>query len=78
MLSSSQVDGLLSKLCVRLGFCLSPAESERLKEAPPNSVDTFVDAVFIAEGLEPMSADRQLYRAVRSLVSEAFQTAVTR
>ena len=72
-MSASEVASLLSTLCTRLGFCLPPAESERLCRVVPSSIDAFTDAVFTAEGLPPDTADRHLYRQVRVLVANAFQ-----
>jgi len=39
----------------------------------PSSIDAFTDAVLNAEGLSPDTADRQLDRKVRALVTAAFQ-----
>jgi hypothetical protein len=72
-LSAAEVASLLSTLCVRLGFCLPPAESERLCQTVPSSIDAFTDAVFTAEGLPPETADRHLYRQVRASVAAAFK-----
>ena len=73
MLDATEVESLLSKLCVDLGFCLSPEEENQLLKAPPIDVDTFTDTVFLAEGIDPEYADRQLYRRVRAIISQAFQ-----
>ena len=51
------VGPLLVELCVDLGFCLSPFNIARLRNAPPVGVDAFVDAVFAAEGLDPQEAN---------------------
>jgi hypothetical protein len=59
---------LLSELCDDLGFCLAPADRTRQQEQVPPSVDSFTDAVFLAEGLDPRLADKQLWRAVRGCV----------
>jgi hypothetical protein len=72
MLSSIETERLLYELCVRLGFCLPPAERERLANSPPGTVREFTDAVFVAEGLDPMTADRALYRQVKAMVANAF------
>jgi len=64
---------LLSSLCTGLGFCLPPDAQARLKEAPPPDVEGFTSAVFIAEVLDPSTADRRLYRGVKSMVAEAFR-----
>ena len=73
MLSASEVHWLLDALCVRLGFCLPPDAVERLKGQPPADAEEFTDAVFSAEGLDPTTADRQLYRQVKAMVAKAFQ-----
>jgi hypothetical protein len=77
MLSKNEVRGLLSKLCIRLGFCLPPLAIEEIADAPPHDVRGFVDAVFVAEGLDPSTADRHLSRQVRDMVSDAYAKAAT-
>jgi hypothetical protein len=72
VLGPAEVDALLSKLCVTLGFCLPPKECERFRTSPPTDVREFANQVFRAEGLEPERADTQLWRQVRDLVAEAF------
>jgi hypothetical protein len=67
----STIECLLDDLCVRLGFCLPPSEHADLVEAPPPSVESFTDAVFRAEGLDP-DANKQLRRQVTEMVSAAF------
>jgi hypothetical protein len=69
------VRGLLTELCVDLGFCLPPEEGTRLEASPPTTVDGFTDAVWIAEGMEPASTDPRLQRLreqVRERVARAF------
>ena len=72
MLSSSEVDYLLTKLCVDLGFCLPPGVWANFQEMPPNDIDSFTDAVIVAEGLDPGYIDRSLRSEVRQLVAESF------
>ena len=72
MLSKKQTRTLLELLCVRLGFCLPPDEVRRIVENPPEQVDGLTDTIFRAEGLDPETADRTLYRDVRELVANAF------
>lgn len=72
MLSEPEADKLLYHLCVRLGFCLPPENQRRLKEDPPPDALGFTDAVFLAEGLDPETADRHLYRQVRDMVAAAY------
>jgi hypothetical protein len=45
---------LLNDLCVRLGYCLPPDDPQRIITDPPTSVETFPDAVVIAEGFVPV------------------------
>jgi hypothetical protein len=77
MLSSAEVTSLLSKLCLELGFCLPPEDCERLRQASPSDVDAFTDAVFVAEGLAPDTADGHLYKQVRARISDAFHRHIT-
>ena len=72
MLNQNEVHKLLDKLCVSLGFCLSPDHIERLVSDPPSEVLDFTDEVFRADGLDPRVADRHLYRQVRDMVALAF------
>lgn len=71
-MSESEVRVLLDRLCVVLGFCLPPAEATRIARLPPQSVIAFTEAVFRAEGMDPLTCDRTLFRQVRDLVAEAF------
>jgi hypothetical protein len=73
MLTANEATALLSVLCTRLGFCLPSDAEARLTEAPPPDVHHFTAAVFIAEGLDPSTADRKLYRQVKAIVAEAFR-----
>lgn len=73
MLSRSEVETLLAKLCVDLGFCLPPHEQDRIARDPPRDVRGFTDQVFSAEGLDAATSDRHLYRQVRDVIASAFQ-----
>lgn len=75
MLTEEETHALLTTLCVNLGFCLQPKAAERIARNPPDDVREFTDTVFVAEGLEPATSDRRLYRQVRNVVAEAFQKA---
>ena len=70
-LSPSQAAALLYGLCVDYGFCLPPADNERLTSDPPADADAFTDAVFLAEGMDPWS-DLHLRRSVKRRVAKAF------
>ncbi len=73
MLSDHEVQALAVKLCVEFGFCLPPEAQERLAKEPPADADEFTVQVFLAEGLDPSSADRKLYRRVKAVVGDAFK-----
>lgn len=72
MINEKEAGKLLDKLCVKLGFCLPPDDIARIKKNPPSDAIAFTDVVFIAEGLDPTTADRHLYRQVRNMVADAF------
>lgn len=76
-LTASEIDNLLTKLCVDLGFCLPPRAISKLKETPPADIDSFTDAVFIAEGFDLRFANRRLYAQVRAIVRDAFARAAS-
>jgi hypothetical protein len=67
VLSPTDCQKLLSKLCVDLGFCLSPSEAENLVNNPPTSAVAFTNAIFVAEGLDPEMTVRDL---IQKAVSE--------
>ena len=71
----SEIEGrkLLDALCVKYGLCLPPLWQARLERNPPRSIDKFLDAVFRAEGLDPIAADSSLYKAIREEVRLAFE-----
>lgn len=76
-LTASEIQNLLTKLCIDLGFCLPPRAVLRLKNSPPPDIDSFTDAVFIAEELDPRS-DPRLRAQVRAIVRDAFARAAIR
>jgi hypothetical protein len=73
MLSPTELEWLLYDLCVKYGFCLKPDEYRRLCADPPSEVTAFTDAVYRAEGLDPTTADRRVYRLVHDAVERAFR-----
>ena len=62
---------LLLELCTKLGYCLKPADHERLLQMATNDVDAFTRAVLNAEGLEE-PYDKDQLRNVRWLVASHF------
>ena len=72
-MNPTKVRRLLDELCVREGFCLSLLAKSQLEQAPPDDADELARAVFTAEGLNPDSADRRLFRQVRNHIAEAMR-----
>ena len=72
-MNPTEVQQLLDDLCVENGFCVSRLAQNRLKESPPQDVDSFARAIFTAEGLNPEYAGRQLFRLVRHRIAEAIR-----
>ena len=71
-ISESSAEAALDRLCVEIGFCLSPLWRARLSRTPPDSIESFVRAVFHAEGLDPDTTDSDLIRQVRDIVAAGF------
>lgn len=78
MLTRKEAESLLDSLCVKLGFCLGREAYERLAEVPPESADDFTRAIFEAERLDPVIADRTLVRAVEAMIVAAFERSASR
>ena len=74
-LTPLEIDNLLTKLCVELGFCLPPSAILRLQNSPPADIDSFTDAVFAAEGLDPQFVNRRLRAEVREMIRAEFARA---
>lgn len=72
-LSELEARKLLGVLCVKYGFCLPPLWHARLERNPPRSIDKFLATVFRAEGLDPSTADSDMYKAMREEVRQAFE-----
>jgi hypothetical protein len=75
-LDQTEVESLLADLCVSYGFCLPSSEHDKLLASPPLDVIAFVNAVFLAEGLNPESASRSTYGAVRDRIAASFARSV--
>jgi hypothetical protein len=63
----TRVEALLWDICVRYGFCLRPDDMEALIAAPPPDVNSFVDAILVAEGMDPLLCEKD----IRNFLSEA-------
>ena len=70
----ARITALLSELCVRYGYCLSPDAQNTLLAKPPPEPDAFIDAVLRAEGRDPMLLDtnelRELTEVARKWLNE--------
>ena len=75
MLESRAIQFLLDELCTTLGLCLPPDAHDALATHPPPDPEAFTDAVLRAEGLDPLTTDRRLYRDTLTLVRKAFAAA---
>lgn len=73
--SDKEVQVLLDRLCIDLGFCLPPADQQQLVADPPEDPIEFTNEVFRREGLSIEEAPLRLYRQVRDCVAEAFRHA---
>lgn len=71
-LTESQVEALLYRVCVELGLCLTPDTYDHLVTHAPIDVASMTDAIFVAEGIPPETANLKLYGQVRAYVEEAF------
>lgn len=67
--SPEQFDALLSALCADMGFCLDGEASRQLWMNKAETVDEFVTALFVAEGLGN-DTRRSLRTAVKSRVQQ--------
>lgn len=65
---------LLDELCVQLRICLEPDDRARLSVAPPRDVESFVNAVLMAEGIDPVTAERRLRNDIRACVTRYEQS----
>ena len=70
-LDPEEVRALLSRLCIRYGFCLPPADMERLGGDPPTKVDQLTEAALVAAGYGFSKSD-PLCAAAMEMVAQAF------
>jgi hypothetical protein len=66
----SRVEAALSELCVTYGYCLAGEENDALVADPPGDPDTFLDAVFVAEGNDPTVLDKGERDQLRQVVAD--------
>ena len=70
-LSKEAAKKLEGDLCVKLGFCSMREKYDEIVDGLPKDLTEIVNAIFVAEGLDPGNADRRLWRQVRELVTKA-------
>jgi hypothetical protein len=70
-LSAQQTRDLLTDLCVRLGYCLSPTDGQTVEANPPTDPLTFAELVMRLEGVGPENSD--MLAPVLERVLENFQ-----
>lgn len=62
----------LQRFARKLGYCLPPQEQERIASNPALTVYEFTEAVFVAEGDDPSSANKKMLNDVRTVIAAAF------
>ena len=67
---ASRTEAALDELCVKYGYCLPPDKAAILLAAPPDDPDAFVDAVLVAEGLDPLLVDKLARHELREVVCD--------
>jgi hypothetical protein len=67
---TSRVEALLYELCVTYGYCLPEGKNDELLANPPHDPDEFVDAVLLAEGIDPTLVDKHQRTQVRGVVCD--------
>jgi hypothetical protein len=65
----SRAEAALSELCIRLGYCIPPAEQEAILANPPPDAEAFVDAVLIAEEHDPNLVLKEQRRPMLEIVT---------
>jgi hypothetical protein len=66
----SRVEALLDELCVRYGHCLPPDKQAILLAEPSQHPDAFVDAVLLAEGVDPGLCDKRMRAELTDAVQD--------
>lgn len=67
---------LLHDLCVDSGFCIPPADVDRIAQTKRLDADTFANEVLRAEGMVP-EYHKQFHRGIRQRFIECFGGAVS-
>jgi hypothetical protein len=70
-LTVEESEAVLGILCVEYGFCLPPEAYDRLADFPPTTPGEYVEAVVVAEGLDPSAVDAEMIKAMQAVVRDA-------
>jgi hypothetical protein len=70
-LTVQQTESLLGELCVKLGYCLAPADFAAVVADPPTDPQAFAELVMKLEGVDV--ADRERFMAVLERVLKTFE-----
>jgi hypothetical protein len=66
----SRAETALSELCTRLGYCIPPAAQDAILANPPLDTEAFVDAVLVAEGMDPNLVLEETRRPLRLIIDD--------
>jgi len=72
MPTTAELETLLERLCVKLGFCLAGEQYDRLVDDPPNDPIAYAEAVMAADGCDPHALSSDVYAQVVAEVKRVF------
>ncbi len=78
MLEGRALEWLLEDLCAKFGFCLPADKLAPFRASPPADAESFTAAIFRAEGLDPLMANKSLHHNAREYIEAAIQRAAIR
>jgi len=65
---ASEVEAVLTDLCIQYGHCLTSEKAESIIDHPPGDAGSFVDAVLRAEGVPADSLPSGAWKVLTELV----------
>jgi hypothetical protein len=65
---ASEVEAVLTDLCIQYGYCLTPEKAGSIIDNPPGDPASFVEAVLKAEGVPTDSLDSDARKVLTELV----------
>jgi hypothetical protein len=66
----SCAEAALSELCIKWGYCIPPVAAQAILADPPADADAFLDAVIVAEGLDPTLMSKTERRPMLEVVND--------